>query len=176
MQIIWRVLQTFYAVFLLPVVALFIFALFSELGHDRQALYMREASYMLIAFGLAYFVLGYVMFKTVPDLFKAKLMKRVARFKTNGFKPKFEALSVLFNRYLGFDPDARKLLFVDVNDHTEQLLDFDNINSWEVEGRKNNPTDLRLLTAVPSLPVININIDRHKTDEWKAYLRMIFGW
>jgi hypothetical protein len=169
MQIIWRVLQTFYILFLLPIAPFFVVVLFAGSSHDP------EVFYGVIIFSLAYFALGYVMFKTIPDLFKAKLMKRVARFKTEGFKPKFEALSVIYNRYLGFDPESRKVLFVDVNDRTEVLVDFENINSWELEGQKNSPTALKLLTAMPSLPVIALSIDRRKTDEWKAYLGMVFG-
>jgi hypothetical protein len=62
-----------------------------------------------------------------------------------------------------------------VNDGTETLVDFDNVNAWELDVDKNKPALLKLLTRIPALPVVGLRIDRRKADEWKANLSMIFG-
>ncbi|WAT15244.1 hypothetical protein [Xanthomonas fragariae] len=167
MNIIWYVLRSFYLLGLMPAVPFF-FIVANHAGKDI------EASIPLLICCVGYFVLGYVLLKVVPDLLRARVLARVERHKDNGFAPQWEVVSVFYNRYVGFDPKTRKALYVDVNDRTETLVDFDNVNAWELDVDKNKPALLKLLTRIPTLPVLGLRIDRRKADEWKANLGMIF--
>lgn len=168
MNIIWYVLRPFYLLGLILAVPLF-FIVANHVGKDV------EVSIPLLTGCVGYFVLGYVLLKVVPDWLRARVLARVERHKAKGFAPQWEVVSVIYNRYVGFDPKTRKALYVDVNDGTEALVDFDNVNAWELDVDKNKPALLKLLTRIPALPVVGLRIDRRKADEWKANLGMIFG-
>lgn len=168
MNIIWYVLRNFYVLGLLPVVPLF-FIMATQVKKNV------ETSIPVLVGCAAYFILGYVWLKLVPDYLRARLLARVERHKEKGFTPQWEVISILYNRYLGFDPTSRKALYVDVNDGTETLVDFDNLQAWELEVDSKGSALLKLLTRITALPVIKIGIDRRKADEWKAYLAVIFG-
>lgn len=168
MNMIWYVLRSFYALGLVVAVPLFAIVA-SHADKDVEV-----STPLLIGCG-AYFVLGYLLFKVVPDWLRARILARVERHKAKGFAPQWEVVSVIYNRYVGFDPQARKALFVDVNDGTETLVDFANVNAWELENDRNKPALLKLLTRLPSLPVVGLRIDRREADKWKANLYAIFG-
>ncbi len=168
MNIIWYVLRSFYALGLVVAVPLF-FIVTNHAGKDV------EVSTPLLIGCVAYFVLGYLLFKVVPDWLRARILARVERYKAKGFVPQWEVVSVIYNRYIGFDPKVRKALFVDVNDGTETLVDFENVNAWELDIDKNKPVLLKLLTRLPTLPVVGLRIDRRDADKWKANLSTILG-
>ena len=156
---ILHVLRSFYALGLVPAVPLFILMA----NHASKDM---EVSVPVLIGCLVYFVLGYMLFKVIPDWLRRRVMARVERHKTKGFVPQWE---------VGFDPMARKALYVDVNDGTEAMIDFDNVNAWELDVDKNKPALLKLLTRIPTLPVLGLRIDRREADRWKANLNTIFG-
>ena len=168
MNIIWYLLRPFYFLGLLAAIPLFLLVA-SNLGVDREV----TAPVMVGCIG--YFALGYVLLKVWPDRLNARIMARVTAYKTNGFRPQYEVLSVVYNRYVGFDPGARKALYVDVNDGTETFVDFDNVNAWELDEERNKPALLKLLTRLPALPVVGLRFDKRKAAECKARMGMIFG-
>ena len=168
MNIIWYVLRPFYLLGLVLAVPLF-FIVANHAGKDL------EVSMPLLVGCLGYFALGYLLLKALPDFLRGRVLARVAAFKAKGFAPQWEVVSVIYNRYVGFDPKARKALYVDVNDGTEELVDFDSVNAWELDVEKSKPALLKLLTRVPALPVVGLRIDRRKADEWKSNLVTIFG-
>lgn len=168
MNLIWYMFRPFYLVGLVFAIPIF-FVVANDAGSDP------EVATTVLCGCVAYFLLGYLLLKTFPDRMKARIMARVAKHKAKGFIPQCEVLSVIFNRYVGFDPAARKALYVDINDGTEMLMDFDNVNAWELDVDKNKPALLKLLTRMPALPVVGLRIDRRRADEWKAHLGMIFG-
>ena len=168
MNMILHVLRSFYALGLVLAVPLFIL-MSNHVSKDM------EVSIPVLIGCLVYFVLGYMLFKVIPDWLRGRVMARVERHKALGFAPKWEVVSVIYNRYVGFDPKARKALYVDVNDGTEAMIDFDNLNAWELDVDKNKPALLKLLTRIPTLPVLGLRIDRREADRWKANLNTIFG-
>jgi len=168
MNMILHVLRSFYAFGLVLVVPLFIL-MSNHISKDM------EVSVPVVIGCLVYFVLGYMLFKVIPDWLRGRVIARVESYKDKGFAPKWEVVSVIYNRYVGFDPKARKALYVDVNDGTEALIDFDNLNAWELDVDKNKPALLKLLTRIPTLPVLGLRIDRREADMWKANLNTIFG-
>lgn len=168
MNIIWYVLRTFYLIGLIVAVPLFFLSAY-KVGSDI------EVALPLGGACLFYFAFGYLLLKLVPDMLKSRILARVACYKAKGFLPQCEVISVLYNRYVGFDVKTRKTLYLDVNDGTETLVDYDNLVAWELEVEKNKPALLKLLTSIPALPVVGLRIDRRKADEWKANLGMIFG-
>ena len=168
MNILWYVLRTFYLIGLIAAAPLFVVMVINA-GSDF------EVAIPVTVACVVYFALGYLVLKSVPDMLKSRILARVAHHKAKGFVPQCEVVSVLYNRYVGFDPQTRKTLFVDINDGTETLVDYDNLIAWELEVDKNKPALLKLLTSVPALPVVGLRIDRRKADEWKANLGMIFG-
>lgn len=168
MNLIWYVLRSFYALGLVLAVPLFII-MANHVSKDV------EVSAPVLIGCVIYFVFGYVLFKIIPDWLRAQILARVERHKAMGFAPQWEVVSVIYNRYVGFDPTARKALYVDVNDGTETLVDFDNVDAWELDVDKNKPALLKLLTRIPALPVLGLRIDRREADKWKANLSMIFG-
>jgi hypothetical protein len=168
MNILWYVLRTFYLIGLIVAVPLFFLSANKVVSDLEVALPLGGAC-------LLYFAFGYLLLKSVPDMLKSRILVRVAHHKAQGFVPQCEVVSVLYNRYVGFDPKTRKTLYVDVNDGTETLVDYDNLIAWELEVDNNKPALLKLLTSVPTLPVVGLRIDRRKADEWKVNLGMIFG-
>lgn len=168
MNILWYVLRTFYVLGLIVAVPLFLFMIV-DAGSDR------EVAIPVTVACLVYFAFGYLVLKSVPDMLKSRILARVAHYKAKGFVPQCEVVSVLYNRYVGFDAKTRKTLYLDINDGTETLVDYDNLIAWELEVEKNKPALLKLLTSVPALPVVGLRIDRRKADEWKVNLGMIFG-
>lgn len=168
MNVLWYVLRPFYLLGLLVAVPLFLI-MASHAGKDL------EVSVPLLIGCLGYFALGYVVLKAMPDFLRGRLLTRVACFKAEGFEPQWEVVSVIYNRYVGFDPKKRKALYVDVNDGTETLVDFDNVNAWELDVENNKPALLKLLTRLPTLPVVGLRIDRQRADEWKSNLITLFG-
>ncbi|MHA6575453.1 hypothetical protein [Pseudomonas yamanorum] len=78
MNIIWYVLRPFYALGLVVCVPLFIVVL-NNLTKDSEV-----STPMLIGCVL-YFMLGYLVFKTAPDFFNARLLARVEQHKAQGF-------------------------------------------------------------------------------------------
>ncbi len=168
MNIIWYLLRPFYLVGLAFVVPLFfIFA--------NTAVKDLEVSVPVLVGCIGYFFLGYGMLKIWPSRLKARVAGRVAAFKERGFAPQYEVFSVLYNRYVGFDPQTRRALYLDVNEGTETLVDFDQVNSWELDVDRNKPAHLKLLTRLPALPIVGVSIDNRKACEWKNNLQMIFS-
>lgn len=168
MNIVWYVLRPLYLVGLIVTIPLFLLSA-SDAGSDR------EVAISVTVACVTYFAFGYLLLKSVPDMLKSRILARVAHHKARGFTPQCEVVSVVYNRYVGFDPTTRKALYVDINDGTETLVDFENVNTWELEVDKNKSALLKLLTRIPDLPVVGLRIDRRKADEWKTNLGMIFG-
>ena len=168
MNILWWVFRHFYVLGLVIIMPLFVIVA-NHFGKDV------DVEIPVLIGCLAYFALGYVLFKVIPGRLKTRMLGRVARYKASGFTPEWEVESVTYNRYVGFDTKIRKALYVDVNDGTETLVDFDKVNSWELAIDKNKPSLLKLLTRIPSLPVINLRVNRRNSDEVMANLGIIFG-
>lgn len=130
----------------------------------------------LVLFG-AYCGLGYLLLAAWPRALKAKLLQLVAPYKARGFTPQCEVVSSVYDRYLGFDPKTCTVLFA-VAGRGADVVGFDKINGWEIEGAsKGSPPILRLLTRIPTLPVIRLGLpgNQRRLDEWAAHLRMMFG-
>lgn len=56
-------------------------------------------------------------------------------FKRAGFKPRYEAVSVAYNRYVGFDPVAKQALYVDISTGGV-MMDFDKIDKLGDQSRQ----------------------------------------
>lgn len=129
----------------------------------------------LIALLFAYCALGYLLIKIGPGYLRKRLLDKIAPYKEKGFAPQCEQQSNTYDRYLGFDPKAGKVLYVDVRTGTE-LIDFDSISGWEIETERGRPTLLKVFTRVPSRPVLNVSIPRHDNgDAWKGRFMTMFG-
>ncbi|MCL2657879.1 MAG: hypothetical protein FWD62_10785 [Betaproteobacteria bacterium] len=171
MQIIWYMLRPFYMLGLWVVVPLFLIAFFAVRGGNHD-----PVGPVLLVLGLGYFALGYWLLKMVPDALNRRLFARVDKFKVNGFTPRWEAVSVMYNRYVGFAPKTRQALYIDMNDGSERFIDFDDVTEWELEQqRPNHPVLLKLLTRLPDLPVIGVRINRRFYDTSNSHLKAIFG-
>lgn len=119
-------------------------------------------------------LLGYVIFKVIPDFLKKRTLKSVESYKVGGFKPQCEIVSsITYDSYLGFDLEKKKAFYFDKK--KASFIDFDKLNAWRLEPENTFTTTLKLLTLLPSMPVIKITIPKNKSDEWEANLGMIFS-
>ena len=170
MNLLWYgVLRPLYVLGLLVAVPLFL--LMFAGGVNKEP----DVTIPVLIGCLAYFALGYVVLIAAPRHLQAELMSHVQAFKARGFSPQCQATSVLFNRYLGLDPKRREALYVDVNEGTEMLLDFDSLASWELAADRSKPALLTLATRLPALPVIDLRIGRKQSQELKAGLGALIG-
>jgi len=170
MNLLWYgVLRPLYALGLLVAVPLFLLMFAGGVSKEL------EVTVPVLIGCMAYFALGYVVLIAAPRRLQAKLMSHVQAFKARGFSPQCQATSVLYNRYIGLDPQRRKALYVDVNDGTETLLDFDSLASWELAAERNRPLLLTLATRLPALPVIGLRVDRKGSEELRAGLGALIG-
>jgi hypothetical protein len=170
MNILWYgVLRPLYALGLLVAVPLFLLMVAGGVSTEL------EVTVPVLIGCVAYFALGYVVLIAAPRRLQAKLMSHVQAFKARGFSPQCQATSVLYNRYIGLDPQRRKALYVDVNDGTGTLLDFDALASWELAAERNKPSLLTLATRLPTLPVIGLRVGRKESEELRAGLGALIG-
>jgi hypothetical protein len=170
MNLLWYgVLRPLYTLGLLVAVPLFLLMFAGGVSKEP------EVTIPVLIGCLAYFALGYVVLVAAPRRLHAKLMSHVQAFKARGFSPQCQATSVLYNRYIGLDPKRREALYVDVNDGTETLLDFDSLASWELAADRSKPALLTLATRLPALPVIDLRIGRKQSQELKAGLGALIG-
>ena len=167
MRAIWYLFRMFYAVGLIAVIPFFLLGIFAF--HDYPL------KMLLVGSGLAYFFVGWLVLSAIPNHYKKIIMRTVATYKNQGFQPECEVIASLFNRYMGFDPATKKILYVDLETKMEKLVDFHLIDQWEIDLNKNHPASMRLLTRIPTMPIISLGFDRHAADEWRARLGMIFG-
>ncbi|CAH2916318.1 MAG: Arabinose efflux permease [uncultured Paraburkholderia sp.] len=89
MNIIWYVLRPFYLLGLVLAVPLF-FIVANHAGKDL------EVSVPLLIGCLGYFVLGYLLLKTLPNFLRGRVLARVANFKAKGFAPQWQVVSVIY--------------------------------------------------------------------------------
>lgn len=167
MNILWWVLRPFYLLGLLPVVPVALIACFS---FHRDP----EVASLLIIVGALYIAFGYVLFVTAPNLLQRRLKRHITPYKRSGFKPQYEAVSVLYNRYVGFDPIAKKALYVDVGSGGV-LVDFDQVDSWELIPDKSPHPLLKLVTRLPELREIGVRIRTNKLNAWISDMHTLFG-
>ncbi|GGM26167.1 hypothetical protein ACFQDN_21560 [Pseudomonas asuensis] len=168
MNLIWWVLKSFYLLGLFAVVPLggiFI------LNFGRHP----EVGNPVIALSFLYFIFGYFLLRVIPKWMESRLMDKAKRFKLSGFKPEKEIISLIYNRYLGFDSKSRSVLFIDINDGTEVIVPFDKIKAWQVDNDCKKAVLMKLLTQLPNMPVIGLNIKRSQFSESEAYLYSIFS-
>jgi hypothetical protein len=170
MNLLWYgVLRPLYALGLLVAVPLFVLMTAGGVGKEP------DVAIPVLIGCLLYFALGYVVLVAAPRHLQSKLMSHVQAFKARGFSPQYQAMSVLFNRYLGLDPIRREALYVDVNTGTETLVGFDSLAAWELAADRNRPVLLTLATRLPTLPVIDLRIGRRQSEELKAGLGALVG-
>ncbi|MDQ0655195.1 hypothetical protein [Pseudomonas cedrina] len=167
MNTAWYLLRPFYAVGLFPVVLLLGIALFSS-SKDPEV----TVPVFLVSAG--YFALGYLVFSVIPRWLKSRLLNQVHKCAPN-FKVDYEAVSSVFNRYVGFNREAKKLVYVDISDGTSAMLDFPAVSAWEVETNKGKPALLKLMTSVDALPLIGVRFDHRHSNELIARLAASFG-
>ena len=168
MNIIWWVLRPFYWLGLLPVIAVFLIAC-AHFSRDT------EVSLGIMAIALVYFGLGYLLFSVAPRYLKSRLDRMVEKAKMTGFNPSHEVVSVMFNRYVGFDAAAKKALYVDVNLNSATLIDFDQVSSWELVPDKSPLLLFKLVTRVPNLHEIGVRIKANQFGAWKSDMHTLFG-
>jgi hypothetical protein len=170
MNLLWYgVLRPLYALGLLVAVPLFVLMFAGGVSKDP------EVTIPVLIACLLYFALGYVILVAAPRHLQSKLMSHVQAFEARGFSPQYQAMSVLFNRYLGLDPIRRQALYVDVNTGTETLVGFDSLATWELAVDRNRAPLLTLATRLPTLPVIDLRIGRRQSEELKAGLGALIG-
>lgn len=167
MNTLWYLLRPFYALGLIPVAVIFTIVMFSASKEP-------EVTVPVLFVSLVYFALGYLMFSLIPKLLKNRLLSRVRECAPD-FKVEYEAVSSVFNRYVGFSRQAKKLIYVDISDGTSAVLDFPDVNAWEVETVNGKPSLLKLMTSVAALPLIGVRFDRRQSDELMARLTASFG-
>jgi hypothetical protein len=165
MNIAWWVLRPFYLMGLVPVVPIALIACFD---YRRDP----DVAGMLIVAGLLYVALGYFLFAAAPSMLRRRLERRVDSYKREGFKPRYEAFSVTYNRYVGFDPVLKKALYFDITTGGV-MVDFDQIDSWELSPDKSPHPLLRLVTRLPDLREIGVRINR--PGAWKSDMHTLFG-
>lgn len=167
MNTVWYLLRPFYAVGLFPVALLFGIVLFSSSKEP-------EVTVPVLLASAGYFALGYLVFSVIPKWLKSRLLNQVHKCAPD-FKVDYEAVSSVFNRYVGFNREAKKLVFVDISDGTSAVLDFPDVSAWEVETNKGKPALLKLMTSVAALPLIGVRFDRRQSDDLMARLTASFG-
>jgi hypothetical protein len=165
MNIAWWVLRPFYLIGLVPVIPVALIACFD---YRRDP----DVAGMLIVAGLLYIALGYFMFAIVPRMLQRRLERKIDAYRRDGFRPRYEAFSVAFNRYVGFDPEERKVLYVDITTGPV-MVGFDQIDSWELSPEKSPHPLLKLVTRLPNLREIGVRIDR--PGAWKSDMHTLFG-
>jgi hypothetical protein len=167
MNIAWWILRPFYLLGLILVVPVALIACFS---FKRDP----EVASLLIAGGAFYLAIGYVLLVIAPKMLKRRLDRLIAPYKRAGFAPRYEAVSVLYNRYVGFDSVAKKALYVDVGTGGV-LVDFDQVDSWELIPDKSPHPLLKLVTRLPELREIGVRIRTKRLGVWKADMHTLFG-
>nr|WP_172687555.1 hypothetical protein [Pseudomonas syringae]ARO44789.1 hypothetical protein [Pseudomonas syringae pv. actinidiae] len=165
MNIVWWVLRPFYLMGLVPVIPVALIACFD---YRRNP----EVAGMLIVAGLLYIALGYFMFAVAPRMLKRRLERQIDAYKHTGFTPQYEAFSVAYNRYVGFDPEARKALYLDMTTGGV-VVDFDQIDHWELSPGTGPHPLLKLVTRLPNLREIGVRINR--PGAWMSDMHTLFG-
>lgn len=168
MNVLWYAFRSLYffgLIFVLPI------ALIAYFNLDRDL----SVSIPVLVCSVGYLILGYLVCSWMPARLASRLERRVAMHRDKGFNPDKEIMSVLYNRYVGFDFHQKVALYIDVNDGTERQIPFEQIDAWELDEERNRPALMRLITRTPQLPVIGLRIDRAKSGEWKSNLGVIFG-
>lgn len=165
MNVLWWILRPFYLMGLVPVLPVALIACFD---YRRDP----DVAGLLIVVGLLYIALGYFMFAVAPRMLQRRLQRKIDPYRRTGFSPRYEAFSVAFNRYVGFDPEGRKVLYVDVTTGPV-MVDFDQIDSWELSLEETPHPLLKLVTRLPNLREIGVRI--HRSGAWKSDMRTLFG-
>jgi hypothetical protein len=126
---------------------------------------------MAIALGL--FQIGYLLFSVAPRYFKSRLDRMVEKAKMTGFNPSHEVVSVMFNRYVGFDAAAKKACTWASTVLTANLTD--QVSSWELVPDKSPLLLFKLVTRVPNLHEIGVRIKANQFGAWKSDMHTLFG-
>lgn len=166
-NVIWWVLRPFYNFGLIAAIPMVVLGAFN---FKRDP----EVATMVIILGLLYLALGYFMYVSAPKLMRRRLERRIEPFLATGFNPQHEAMSVLFNRYLGFDSVAKKVLYVDIGTG-EVLMGFDQVLGWSVIVDKSPHPLLKLVTALPELREIGVRLLSKNAAAWKVDMYSLFG-
>ncbi|MEB0221343.1 hypothetical protein [Pseudomonas sp. AB12(2023)] len=170
MNLAWYLIRTFYALGLVPVAVLFI-VLITHFSKDTAV------TLPFVVACCAYFVLGYFVFNVVPKKLKARLMAevRLAGLSEFNFTADFEAVSVLFNRYVGFNSTTQQIVYVDVADGTRAIVDFSDIKSWSIGVESKKPALLTLIISSAELARIDLRFDRKDSNLLDARLTSAFS-
>lgn len=165
MNIIWfGVLRPLYALGLL--VAAPLFALVALSGVKRQP----DVAIPVLIACLAYFALGFVVFRLAPRWLRSRLMAKVASGRPEGFAPTVEATSVLHNRYLGIDRTHRRAYFVDSDTGARQVVDLEALETWQVVEAPRQAAMLTVSTKLADRPRFDLRLSRRDSARVAAEL------
>lgn len=168
MNILWYAVRSLYffgLIFIIPI------ALIAYFNMERDL----AVALPVLMCSVGYLCIGYLLCSWAPRRLAERLERRVASYRQKGYVFDKQIMSVIYNRYVGFDSQRNVALYIDINDGTERVIPFDQIDTWELDEERNRPALMRLLTRTPQLPVIGLRIDRAKSSEWKSNLGIIFG-
>ncbi len=166
-SLLWFILRPFYIFGLIFVAPTFVIFLISGISEEP------EIGIPVVIFSLLYFVLGYVWFGVIPKKLNARLSKRIQANKGREFTPLAQATALLYNRAIALDPQHRKLLYIDMQKGTEEILDYEDIRGWELVRHGNKPASLTLATDSPSHPTIGLNLPQNQVDNFSVWLRTL---
>jgi len=165
MNIIWfGVLRPLYALGLL--VAAPLFALVALSGVKRQP----DVAIPVLIACVAYFALGFVVFRLAPRWLRSRLMAKVASGRPEGFAPTVEATSVLHNRYLGIDGTHRRAYFVDSDTGARQVVDLEALDTWQVVEAPRQAAMLTVSTKLADRPRFDLRLSRRDSARVAAEL------
>ncbi|WP_157118956.1 hypothetical protein [Azohydromonas lata] len=162
--LLWAIFRPFYLFGLPFVVILLWFTIANGISQDI------EFALPVILFTLMYFAVGYACFISFPNRLRSKLTARIQANKSRTFNPLVEATGYLSNRAVVLDPKNRKMLYVDMLAKTEEILDYDDIQGWQMLSRGDS-TSLTFATDSPTNPTIGIKISTSQLNIFGAWLQ-----
>lgn len=168
MNSLWLLVRTAYVLGLIPAVLLFVISV-ANYGHNDDV-----GVPLMILTGL-YIAASWLVFWTFPNFLSNRLKLYVRKEIEKGFRPRWELESASLRKYVGFDNEHRRVLFLDVGTKTAEQFSFDELRAWEMETFKDKPAVLKLQTSLEHRPVITLAFDRRLVDIWRVYLEMIFS-
>lgn len=166
-RLLWFIFKPFYLIGLVFVVPTFIIFVMAGISEEP------DLSMLVVGFSIFYFILGYVWFILIPRMLNSRLMKRIQANKGRDFNPLTQATALLYNRAIALDPQRRKLLYVDMQKGTEEILNYDDIHEWELTKHGSKPASLTLATNSMSHPTIGLNLPQSQVDNFSVWLRTI---
>ena len=166
-RLIWFVLRRFYLLGLLFVVPTFIISIAGGVFEEP------DLGIVIVTGSLLYFMLGYIWLIWIPKRLNARLLERIRANKSVNFNPLAHATALLYNRAIAIDPQRRKLLYIDMQNGSEEILAYEAIRDWELVQHGTGPASLTLATDSPSHPTIGLNLAQSQADNFSGWLRTI---